>query len=130
MPRALVVEDSYDQRELFVHELVAAGFMVAQAADGAEGINEVRRFKPDAVVLDLMLPGVDGFTVARTVRALEFGHDVAIVAVTALEAKPLRAEAIAAGCDALLGKPVSAEHVVDEVQVCLGRRHSKAEGNG
>jgi DNA-binding response OmpR family regulator len=115
---------------MFVHELAAAGFMVAQAADGAAGIDELRRFNPDAIVLDLMLPEIDGFTVARTARALAFGHKVAIVAVTALEAKPLRAEALAAGCDALLGKPVSATRVVDEVRAQLDRRESKAEGSG
>jgi two-component system, OmpR family, response regulator len=130
LPRALVVEDSHDQRALFARELAAAGFMVAQAASGAEGIDEARRFKPDAIVLDLMLPEIDGFTVARTARALAFGDHVAIVAVTGLEAKPLRAEALAAGCDALLGKPVSAARVVDEVRVQLDRRESKAEGSG
>jgi two-component system OmpR family response regulator len=130
MLRALVVEDSHDARELFTRELVSAGFMVAQATDGVEAINEARRFQPDVIVLDLMLPEIDGFTVARTVRGLERGREMAIVAVTGLEAQPLCAEALAAGCDTLLRKPVIAAQLVERVRVHLEHRESKAESRG
>lgn len=56
-PRALVVEDAQDWQEFLVSELQSAGFLVEQASSGAEALEQVHRFRPDVIVLDLMLPG-------------------------------------------------------------------------
>ena len=101
-----MIEDSRESRELYVLELELAGFMVSQAATGEEGLAQVRNFEPDVIVLDLMLPGIDGFSVARVVRALERHRNVAILAVSALTSEPLRKEALGVGCDSFLCKPV------------------------
>jgi DNA-binding response OmpR family regulator len=113
-------------------ELHAAGFLVAQAADGEQGLEEVLQFAPDVVVLDLMLPKLNGFDVARAARNVERKESkrrMAIVAVTALSSEALRAEAIAAGCDALLVKPVRATQVVEQVRLLASRYRDPASGD-
>src|SRR5580658_9706464 len=114
-PLVLVVEDDDNLRDLFSTELAAAGFMVLEAADGATAIEKSLRFGPHAVVLDLMLPGIDGFKVARRLRADDRTSDVVIVAVAAPAAEKLEAMALAAGCDAFLAKPVLGAALVGEI---------------
>src|SRR3974390_1651356 len=96
-PLVLGVEESTDTRELCSAELAAAGFMVLEAADGATAIDKALRFGPHAVVLDLMLPGIDGFKVARKLRGEDRTSDVAILAV-APRGDRLEVVAKAAGC--------------------------------
>jgi DNA-binding response OmpR family regulator len=122
--RVLVIEDAQDTRELYALELELAGFIVWQAASGEEGLDKVRHLRPDVIVLDLMLPGLDGFSVARVVRALEDDRKAAIIAVSALSSEPLRTEALGAGCDSFLRKPVDAATVVDRARFLLARRQT------
>jgi DNA-binding response OmpR family regulator len=114
-PLVLIVEDEDSLRELYAAELASAGFMVLEAADGAAGIEKALQFGPHAVVLDLMLPGIDGFKVARRLRADDRTHDVALIALTALTSHKFEKLAIAAGCDAFLSKPVLAEALIGEL---------------
>lgn len=117
-----MVEDAEDARELYVSELEEAGFSVAQAATGEAALEQSRQFCPHVIVLDLMLPGVNGFSVARAVRAAATGRSVAILAVTALTSGTLRRMAFEAGCDAFLCKPVVAARIVEEAQRLLKTR--------
>jgi DNA-binding response OmpR family regulator len=75
---------------------------------------EAKRIEPALIVLDLRLPRLDGFSVARWVRELDGGWEIAILGVSALTSEMLHREAIAAGCDAFLTKPVTGEAVVVE----------------
>ena len=113
-------------------ELHSAGFLVAQAADGEKGLEELLQFAPDVVVLDLMLPKLNGFDVARAARNVERKESkrrMAIVAVTALSSEALRTEALAAGCDTLLVKPVRATQVVEQVRLFATRRDDSSSGD-
>jgi DNA-binding response OmpR family regulator len=121
-PVVLVVEDTVDQRDLFVAELTSAGFDVLEAADGESAIEEAKRSRPRAVVLDLMLPGVSGFNVARVLRSSELTQDALIVAVTALSSDTFRTYALEAGCDSVIRKPVIGATVVGEVVRLLAKR--------
>src|SRR5579884_346373 len=114
-PLVLVVEDDETIRDLFASELASAGFMVLEAADGAVAIEKAQCFGPHAIVLDLMLPGVDGFKVARRLRGDERTRDVAIVALTALMSKKFEELAFHAGCDSFMTKPVTPSAVVKEL---------------
>lgn len=123
----LVVEESTDTREHYSAELAAAGFMVLEACDGATAIDKALRFGPHAVVLDLMLPGIDGFKVARKLRGEDRTCDVVIIAVGALTADRLEAVARAAGCDAFLAKPVLGAALVGEIVRLLAAKRSVAD---
>jgi DNA-binding response OmpR family regulator len=125
----LVVEDTRDQRDLFAAELTSAGFDVVQAADGETAIEEAKRCSPKAIVLDLMLPGVSGFNVARLLRASAQTQDALIVAVTALTSDTFRAYAFDAGCNSVLRKPLIGATVVGEVVRLLAKRLPTARGS-
>jgi DNA-binding response OmpR family regulator len=122
--RVLVVEDDPEPREFLVAELEREGFLVLDAASGQDGLEKVPRFEPDVVVLDLVLPVLSGFALARAVRSLEPSREIGIVAVSGLASEALRKEAIAAGCDVFLSKPVGAAVVVEQVRSLLSRRRS------
>lgn len=69
--KILIIEDDIAMRDIVVHKLLASGFDVKQAEDGKEGLDLIMQERPDLILLDLMLPDVDGFTVLETVRAQE-----------------------------------------------------------
>jgi DNA-binding response OmpR family regulator len=123
----LLVEDTVDQRVLFARELTDAGFTVVQACDGPAAIEQAHRFGPQAVLLDLMLPGVNGFSVARFLREDERTRDAAIVAVTALGSETLRISALEAGCDLFIRKPVEAADVVGQLIRLLEQRRARPD---
>ncbi len=125
-PLVLVVEDEQSLRELYAAELASAGFMVLEASDGASGIEKALRFGPHALVLDLMLPGIDGFKVARRLRGEDRTSDVAIIAVSALSSPRSEAMAVAAGCDAFLSKPVLSAVLIGELLRQIARRSKGA----
>jgi DNA-binding response OmpR family regulator len=118
----LIVEDEDSLRELYAAELASAGFMVLEATDGATGIAKAFQFGPHAVVLDLMLPGIDGFKVARRLRSDDRTHEVAIIAVTALTSQKFENLALAAGCDAFMSKPVLTAALIGELVRQIARR--------
>jgi DNA-binding response OmpR family regulator len=128
--RVLLIEDEEPSRELLASEMERAGFLVHQAENGHDGLEQVRRFVPDVVVLDLMLPVLSGFAVARAIRAQERSRNVAIVAVSALASEALRVEALAAGCDAFLRKPVPAALVVEQVRQLAALRRPGVPSGG
>jgi two-component system, cell cycle response regulator DivK len=101
--------------------------MVLEAADGAAAIEKALRFGPHALVLDLMLPGVDGFKVARRLRGDDRTSDVGIIALTALTSDKMRDLAVAAGCDAFMSKPVLPAALIGELVRLLAGRRSAAD---
>jgi DNA-binding response OmpR family regulator len=124
----LVVEDEDQLREHYAAELAAAGFMVLEAPDGATAVERAFQLGPQAVVLDLTLPGVDGLRVARRLRADDRTHDVAIVALTALTAAKFESLALAAGCDSFFQKPVAPATLIGEVVRLVARRSRALRG--
>jgi CheY-like chemotaxis protein len=126
-PLVLVVEEADGARELYSAELAGAGFMVLEAGDGAAAIEKSVRFAPHAIVLDLMVPGIDGFKVARRLRADDRTSDVVIIAVAALTGDRLEPMALAAGCDAFLAKPVLGAALVGEIVRLLAAKRSVAD---
>lgn len=127
-PRALVIEDAQDSRDLLALEFEAAGFRVFCAGDGESGIEQVQRVEPVLIVLDLMLPRMNGFSVARWVREHDGGTQIVILAVSALTSSVLVRKAIDAGCDAFLAKPVTAAAVVVEAARLLAEKASRECG--
>ena len=123
----LIIEDTTDLRDLFAAELATDGFLVIDAVDGEAGIDKAKRFEPDAVVLDLMLPGINGFNVARILRSHEPMRNAVIVAVTALTSITMHAMALEAGCDSCLIKPVLGAAVVRELMRHLVAKRSGAD---
>lgn len=120
-PLILVVDDYADNREMYSAYLRFQGLDVVEAANGTEALEHAFERKPDLVVMDLSLPGVDGWQATRILKADERTKDVPVIAVTghALAGAPERAAE--AGCDGFLTKPCLPEDLLREIQRMLGR---------
>jgi CheY-like chemotaxis protein len=113
--KVLVIEDHEMQRKLADDVLSAAGHDVGSAADVSAALASVRRDRPDVILLDLALPGLDGLALAQMLKSDPALRDISIIAVTSFPERFPRAAAMAAGCDAYLVKPVSTRALPDLV---------------
>jgi two-component system cell cycle response regulator DivK len=114
-PRILLVEDYDDAREMYRDYLEFSGFQVDTARDGHEALEQARRHNPDLVLMDLSLPGLDGW---EATRILKKDPATAHLIVVALSAHALSAEgdrARAAGCDGFIAKPCLPHDLVDQI---------------
>ena len=119
-PLVLVVDDHTDSRLIARLVLESVGFRVAEAESGGEALQVAASLRPAAVLLDLILPGLDGWEVARHLRDGEGGHDVVVIAVTAVGQREEHERALAAGCDSVITKPASPRVVLAELGDRLG----------
>jgi CheY-like chemotaxis protein len=107
----LIVDDQPLNRKLASRVLEFQGYRVLQAAD-AEGAQAVlAQARPDLILMDLALPGMDGLTLTRQLKAEPATQSIPIVAMTAFAMKGDAAKALAAGCDGYLTKPIDARHL-------------------
>src|SRR5688572_17108626 len=112
--RLLVVDDEPSILELLSVSLRFAGFEVATAANGVDALNTARTFVPDLLVLDVMLPGLDGFEVARRLRS--DGNATPVLFLTAKDATEDRVQGLTLGGDDYVTKPFSLEEVVARIR--------------
>lgn len=117
--RLLVVDDEPNIRDLLASSLRFAGFDVISASDGEEALRLATNESPDLVVLDVMLPDMDGFTVTRKLRAA--GIDMPVLFLTARDDMSDKVEGLSAGGDDYVTKPFSLEEVVARIQAILRR---------
>jgi two-component system, cell cycle response regulator DivK len=119
-PLVLVAEDHADSRNALRVLLEAVGYRVAEASNGAEALERARTERPDVVLLDLMMPVLDGLSAARGMRAIPELSRVPIVALTALDGA--RGDALAAGCDDLMAKPLDLRRLLERLPGWIGAR--------
>jgi two-component system OmpR family response regulator len=117
--RLLVVDDEPSIRELLTASLRFAGFEVVPASDGAEALKLAEQHRPDLVVLDVMMPDMDGFTVTRKLR--ERGRDMPVLFLTARDETVDKVQGLTVGGDDYVTKPFSLEEVVARIRAVLRR---------
>jgi DNA-binding response OmpR family regulator len=122
--RALVVEDEPTLRELLRLHLGLAGYEVQEAGDGASGLRTARATSFDLVVLDLMLPGLDGFSLCEAIRAEGPNTDAPILMLTARGGESDKVAGLERGADDYLTKPFGVRELVARVKA-LTRRHER-----
>ena len=105
-PTVLIVDDHEDSRTVGRLVLESRGFNVIEAATGTEGLEKALTERPSVVLLDIVLPGLDGWEIARRIRADASTCNTIIIAVTALAGIEDRHRSYMAGCDSVLTKPV------------------------
>ena len=115
MSTILLVEDTVANRVLAVKLLKAAGHEVIEAADGAAGIIEAQTRRPDLVLMDISLPGLDGWEAIRRLRSNDRTRDLQIVALTAHAMAGTRDKALAEGFDGYLSKPIDVVSFADTI---------------
>ena len=127
MRRVLVVDDEPHIRTVLRGYLEAEGFAVSEAADGEAAISQVRQYAPDLMLLDVMLPGIDGLEVLRRVRT--FG-DVYVILVTARSEEVDKLVGLGVGADDYVTKPFSPREVTARVKAVLRRDRGTRDAAG
>lgn len=115
--RVLIVEDADALRGLFARVLARHGFEVCEAADGLEALESLDRFRPDLVLTDLMMPGLDGLGLLRRLRATPGMERLPVVVMTAAPAPEAERAVFQAGGACLLAKPLDLAALIG----CLAR---------
>jgi CheY-like chemotaxis protein len=119
----LLVEDTEDNRQMMGRLLEMSGFRVVEATNGREAVEAAARENPKIILMDLSLPFIDGLAATRRIRGLPGLKKVPIVAVSAHDTADFHHEALAAGCDAYITKPID----FSELEEIMRRMISKSE---
>ena len=124
-PLILVVDDYQDAREMYAEYLQFSGFRVAEAKNGNEAVEQALALKPDLILMDLSLPGMDGWEATRRLKADDTTKHIPIVALTGHALAGASEGAKKAGCDSFVTKPCLPDDLVVEVRRMLGTaRHA------
>jgi len=120
MTRILCVEDSDDNLYMLHRRLSRTGFDVKVARNGAEGVEWAKTLQPDLIVMDLNLPGLNGWEATRRLKGQPETKHIPIIVLTVETSKKSRDDAIAAGCDDFLLKPVDFGTLVQKIRSLVG----------
>jgi len=123
----LMIEDNAQNRYLVRFLMEARGHGVAEAVDGPTGIAAAQMQRPDLIMLDIQMPQMDGYAVARALRQLPSFDAVPIVAVTSFALSGDREKALAAGCDGYIEKPIDPDTFATEIEA-LARARAQQRG--
>jgi two-component system cell cycle response regulator DivK len=115
----LLIEDNEQNRYLLTFLLEQHGYRVLSAADGARGIEAAKTFQPSLILLDIQLPTMDGYAVARALRQNDALCDVPIVAVTSYAMPGDQEKALEAGCTGYIEKPINPQTFIQEMERVL-----------
>jgi len=121
MAKILCVEDSDDSLFMLHRRLTRAGFEVKVATNGAEGVEWAKTLLPDLIVMDLNLPGLDGWEATRRLKHQQETKHIPIIVLTAHTSEKSRDKAFAAGCDDYEVKPIDFGGLVDKIRSLLSR---------
>jgi two-component system cell cycle response regulator DivK len=119
----LLVEDTEDNRQMMGRLLELSGFRVVEATNGQEAVEAAARVNPKIILMDLSLPFIDGLAATRRIRNLPGFNKVPIVAVSAHDTADFHHEALAAGCDAYLTKPIDFSELEAVMRRMMSRTH-------
>ena len=121
MAKILLVEDNEMNRDMLSRRLVKRGYEVAIAVDGEQGVAMARSEAPALILMDMSLPGMDGWEATRQIKAAPETRAIPVIALTAHAMSGDREKAIAAGCDDFDTKPVDLARLLAKIEALLGR---------
>jgi len=119
MAKILLVEDNELNRDMLSRRLVKRGYEVAIALDGEEGLAMARSELPALILMDMSLPGIDGWEATRQLKAAPETRRIPVIALTAHAMAGDREKAIAAGCDDFDTKPVELPRLLEKIEALL-----------
>jgi two-component system cell cycle response regulator DivK len=119
MKSVLVIEDNPDNLRLISYALKRSGLTVISAESGELGIELALRERPDFIIMDIMLPGIDGIETTKRIRASELDGLIPIIAMTSYAMRGDREIILAAGCNGYIEKPIDPLTVVDQLQAII-----------
>lgn len=121
MKRVLVVEDNADNLELIRLVLVRNGYEVLAAPTGEEGVDMAVSERPDFILMDINLPGIDGLETTRRIRASKSNGSIPIIAITSYAMRGDMEQILAAGCNGYFEKPIDPLRIMDDIHTILRR---------
>jgi CheY-like chemotaxis protein len=123
----LYIEDNDQNYYLVQYILTAKGYQVIHAADGREGITLADTTRPDLILLDFQLPGMDGYETARRLRQIQAITVLPIVALTSYAMPGDREKALSAGCNGYIEKPINPATFISQIEAYLPTAKSREE---
>ena len=121
MPKILLVEDNEMNRDMLSRRLLKAGFEMVMAVDGEQAIDLARSEAPDLILMDISLPGLDGWEATRRLKTMPETRSIPIIALTAHAMAGDREKSLAAGCNDYDTKPIDFRRLVQKIQGLLGQ---------
>jgi len=125
-PLVLIVDDFQDNREMYAMFLEHSGYRVAEAANGFEALERAFELLPEVIVMDLSLPGLDGWEATRRLKADTRTKHIPVLALTSHALEGFSEGAKAAGCDGFVTKPCLPDQLVSEIQTLLRDKKPKS----
>jgi CheY-like chemotaxis protein len=119
MKRILVIEDNETNMYLIGFILMKNGHEVIEARSGEEGVELAIKEKPDLILMDIQLPGIDGLEATRRIRESEADEEVTIIALTSYAMTGDRDKALSAGCTGYIEKPINPDTFIGEIEKYL-----------
>lgn len=121
MRTILIAEDNEDLRGMLSQFLCANGYRTVGAADGHEAVEAAARERPDLIIMDLRMPGMDGLSAVAEIRRRAPADETPVVIVSAYDRLEFRTEAVAAGCAGFITKPVEPAELLKTIRLLLER---------
>lgn len=125
--KILIIEDEFPMRYLIEYQLKQNGYEVCLAKDGPDGLRAIAHNRPDVVLLDVMMPGMDGFEVCTQIKNNPETADIPVIFVTASEVLDYRLRAFDVGAAEYMTKPFRAEELVQQITAVIERQHGGQE---
>ncbi|MBI3864109.1 MAG: response regulator [Planctomycetia bacterium] len=122
MPKILLVDDEEMNRDFLQRRLQKRGYEVVTAIDGAEACAKIAGIRPDLVLMDVMMPVLDGLQATRNIRSQPETKEIPVIALTAMAMEGDREKVIEAGCDDYATKPIDLPVLLEKMQALLERR--------
>jgi len=127
--KILIVEDNQDSRELVVKVLKNKGYQMIEALDGEEALEKTASDKPNIILMDISIPKLDGYEVAKRLKDQEEFKHIPIIALTAHAMKGDREKFISIGFEGYISKPINIHELPDQIRAYLkGKRESILDG--
>lgn len=123
----LVVEDQEDNRRILRDLLTSRGFTIIEVTDGLAGVESARINRPDLILMDIQLPGIDGYEATRRIKADAGLAHIPIIAVTSYALSGDDNKAFSAGCDGYVAKPFSPRHLLAKIEQYLSPKTPEPE---
>jgi PleD family two-component response regulator len=124
-PRILIADDDAQGVELLETYLADSGYETRRATDGEQTLRQVKEWRPDVILLDIMMPKISGFEVCKQIRAHEGSRDIGILMVTALDQSSDVDRAVDAGTNDFLTKPINKTELLLRIRSLLQSRQNK-----